>query len=65
MEDTNIKNIFKITGIFSILMFAVGILELSLKSVQVETSELTDNSHQMIVYMRNSNMPNIYHLNKK
>ena len=46
-------------------MFAVGILELSLKSVQVETSELTDNSHQMIVYMRNSNMPNIYHLNKK
>lgn len=56
MENTNTKSYMKIFGLFSVFIFAIGILVISLESVQIETERLRDNYHPMIIYMENINM---------
>ncbi|EKE06313.1 MAG: hypothetical protein ACD_19C00017G0013 [uncultured bacterium] len=62
MEDTNIKNFIKIFGLLSIFIFAIGILSVS---IEASTVNIAKNLHLMSFYMRNSSMPNIYHINEK
>lgn len=61
MEDINIKNIIKSLGVFSILIFAVGILVLSVEYNQIQLKDLINNKHKMTVYMMNLNLSYIYH----
>jgi hypothetical protein len=61
MEGINIKNIIKSFGVFIILVFAVGILVLSVESNQIQPKDLINNEHKMTVYMRNLNLAYINH----
>lgn len=56
MENINIKTYFKTIGIFTILLVAIGVLSISIESVQIDSNKLNKGYHLMTYYMKDSNM---------